>query len=1159
VLGRGESLRKSVLFLSIVFLLLINVINAGDGVDSKIDDKVIEELQQNDNVNVIVVLKDEVEKGVGIFSTQEAVKVSDVVDDLNINKENEFSIINGFSGEISSQDLENLLQDERVEKIYFKQTYKTLLQDSVPLINASMVHDLNYGLGNVTGRDQGICILDTGIDYTHIDLGGCSSDEFLNGTCAKVIGGYDFQNNDSDPVDDNGHGTHVAGIAAANGSLKGVAPDAFLIAVKVCDLSGSCGFVQEGLDWCVNNSAIYNISVISMSLGTGLYENVCDSDSLVPFVNAATAKNINVVAAAGNNGSYTAISSPACISNVTAVGWSDKSDNIASNSNRNNLIDLFAPGSNINSTNITDIYGEKSGTSMATPHVAGAIVLLRQFYNDTNVDVGLSKIIQELKETGKSIFDSGSGFSYYRIDVYNALNDTTNPNVTITLSSDTLELNQQNLTINVDYIDAFFDAKTSNVSYPNGSLWIDFTDSLELITDNLTELGTYTVVAWANDTNGNENLTTKTFLLQDTTGPLVVSDFNSPASDPNYTATNYVEFNVSIASKYNFSLVSLYHNASDWHENSTLNLTDDLINETSLIFNSTLEQGQYFWGIKVCDINDYCNYSTNRTLFIDQTDPSVALISPSNGSTTFATSSPSVTFNYNVSDYAISSCDLKINGDVNATDSPVSVNADESVSTTLSHGNYSWEISCLDNVGRTGVSENWNLTICIAVWGCGAWSDSGNSCGTRTCTDSNACGTDTGKPDTSKSCSSSGGGTSGGAGGASGGAATTTETDKSVLNFQANAGDKKSFGISKDVGISGLELEFKNGVANAEVTVEKVDGQPSGVSAVDNVYKYIKINVNFVDTDLKEARIKFNVPQSWILTNALSNPTSVYMSRYSDGKWSKLETLTAGVDGDNQKYEAISPGFSYFAVSANKNVAAVTSGEAVAVETNETEIEEVAAGGEKVVQKENVFSRLFTGGVVKVKELINVKSRLYIIIGIVVALVILGAFGYKFRSKLGFFKKLNFNKIDFGKLGKIRKVGRKIVEEERFVKGKLKKRRKDKIEREKEKLEEERSKLEEEKREVEKFKLEEEKKKRIEERGEMRREKELERERRREEREREEEERRRLRERKMAVKEEKREVQKEKRVMEVKEKEEGFEIKHSKENKWDDFELEDSD
>ena len=103
-----------------------------------------------------------------------------------------------------------------------------LLRQSVPQIRADRVHlELS-----ATGKGIVVAVLDTGIDYMHADLGGGIGPEF------KVIGGYDFVNNDDDPRDDQGHGTSVAGVVAADGGLKGVAPDARLLAFKVADARG---------------------------------------------------------------------------------------------------------------------------------------------------------------------------------------------------------------------------------------------------------------------------------------------------------------------------------------------------------------------------------------------------------------------------------------------------------------------------------------------------------------------------------------------------------------------------------------------------------------------------------------------------------------------------------------------------------------------------------------------------------------------------------------------------------------------------------------------------------------------------------------------------------------------------------------------------------
>ncbi len=1148
--------------------MLLVVGNAGDGIDPKVDEKVIEDLQENGDAKVIVILKDEIETGTGIFSAQEEVSVNDVVEELNINKEKEFSVINGFSGEISSNDLENLLEDERVEKIEYDYPIRLFLQDSVDLINASVVHTLNYNFGNITGRDQAVCILDTGINYTHPGLGGCFGNNSLSSGC-KVLGGHDYVNGTSDAMDDNGHGTHVAGIVASNSTPIGVAPDSFLISIKVLNDAGS-GYLSDavlGVEWCANNATAFNISVISMSLGTDTsYESNCDGSfsSLASAINNAVGNDIVVLAAAGNAGNTTAISSPACITNATAVGWSDKNDNVYSSSNRNSLVKLFAPGSSINSTSINGDYEEKSGTSMATPHVAGAVALLKQYYNDTSLNVNVSRIIQELEETGKSISDSATGLTFYRIDVYDALNDTARPRVEIGLSNDTVELTADNLTINLNFTDAFLDSTSSNISYPSGNLLSDFSGSLELNQDNLTEVGIYTIVAWANDTNYNENLTSKTFTAQDTSGIPIVKFFNYPEANPNYTAANEVFFNVTLESKYNLSNVTLYHNFTDWSANETLVLDT---NETSVEFNASFVEGIYFWGVQACDVNNVCNFSENRTFFIDQSNPVVNLISPSNATT--VTALP-IDFTFNVTDYKIDSCTLTLNDAANETLSSVTLGSNNIFTENiyyLSNGNYNWSVNCIDAVNRNTTSDTFDFTLsCSSSFtrDCTSYSSCSGGTKTRLCYDANYCTSAAENQSSTSGCSdNSDGGGSGGSGGTggAGGGATTTTTDQSVLKFQANAGDVKSFGISKDVGISGLDLEFKNAVANAEVTVEKQDSKPSEVDAVENVYNYIKININFVDDDLKSAKIKFSVPKSWILTNALNDPTSIYMSRYTDGKWQKLETLTAGLEEENQKYEATTPGFSFFAISADKAAAEATILQAAA-ESNETE--EVAAEEEKIEDKKGVFS-FFTGSVVKVKDIMMSRTWLFVAVGLII-LLLLAFLVYNFRSKIGFLKKVSLPNINLERFVFIKKIGVKIRNKEKTIKSSLRMRHKDKIARERDKLEQEKKKLEEERKEVEKFRKEEERNKEIEEKKKIKLEREMEIQRRSAEMEREKEEKRKLKEEEEGVRKEKRMIEKQEneekkklRSIKEKEREEAFEIKHDKENKWRDFELEDSD
>jgi len=174
-----------------------------------------------------------------------------------------------------------------------------------------------------TGAGRVIAILDTGYNKDHPEL------------VSSYAGGYDFVNNDPDPMDDNGHGSHVAGLITADGvssSAKGVAPDAGIIAVKVLDSSGSGYFsnIITGMNWVIDNYP--NADAISMSLGSSkTFKSTCDNymPTMTNAITAAKNKGITVVIAAGNSGNA-GVSFPGCISSALTVGAVDKNDNIAS-------------------------------------------------------------------------------------------------------------------------------------------------------------------------------------------------------------------------------------------------------------------------------------------------------------------------------------------------------------------------------------------------------------------------------------------------------------------------------------------------------------------------------------------------------------------------------------------------------------------------------------------------------------------------------------------------------------------------------------------------------------------------------------------------------------------------------------------------------------
>lgn len=204
-------------------------------------------------------------------------------------------------------------------------------------------------------RDVIIAIVDTGANYGHPDLRD------------KLIQGYDFVNNDADARDDHGHGTHVSGIAAAvtnNGQgIAGVCWDCTLMPVKALSNTGSGSHwaIANAVTWAADNGA----RVINMSLG-GPYH----SNTLQNAMNYAWNRGAMLIAAAGNN-STSVIQYPAGYSTVMAVAATDQGDNRASFSNYGSWISVAAPGVSILSTVGSNLYSAWSGTSMASPVVAG--------------------------------------------------------------------------------------------------------------------------------------------------------------------------------------------------------------------------------------------------------------------------------------------------------------------------------------------------------------------------------------------------------------------------------------------------------------------------------------------------------------------------------------------------------------------------------------------------------------------------------------------------------------------------------------------------------------------------------------------------------------------------------------------------------------------
>jgi len=320
-----------------------------------------------------------------------------------------FETIPFMSAFVTPAQLRRLLGDPQVVSIQEDVPARPQLAQSVPLIRANRVWQRGF-----TGAGQVVAIVDTGSDDKHPMLRNklvaalCrSTDSPVNSSQSVCPGGVAASNNIksgrpcAEEVDGCFHGTHVASIAVGKtAALKGVARDADFIAAQVfsrfndtlgqgfcapfpppCALSYSTDQVLA-LERIYQLRNQFSIASVNMSLGGGKFAAFCDASDLSrsAIINKLLRARIATAIASGNDGFDGFVNAPGCIKNAVTVGSTTKADAISVFSNHADIVDILAPGSSINAALPGNTYGFLSGTSMATPHVAGAFALFKQAY-----------------------------------------------------------------------------------------------------------------------------------------------------------------------------------------------------------------------------------------------------------------------------------------------------------------------------------------------------------------------------------------------------------------------------------------------------------------------------------------------------------------------------------------------------------------------------------------------------------------------------------------------------------------------------------------------------------------------------------------------------------------------------------------------------------
>ncbi|HEY5973844.1 MAG TPA: S8 family serine peptidase, partial [Geobacteraceae bacterium] len=301
--------------------------------------------------------------------------------------------------EANARAVAQLLDDPAVVSVQENRAHQHFLAQSLPLIGQPQVQTRGF-----TGSGTAVAVLDTGVDYTKSAFGSCTAPGVPVG--CKVVFAQDFAPSDN-KLDDNGHGTNVAGI------VVGVAPDTKILALDVFRTDGYAydSDILSALNWVLSNRSSYNIASLNMSLGGGQYFATCGSDQLAGAISNLRSAGVASAIASGNDAYTGSMASPGCVPAAVSVGAvydsaqgtrafsictdsTTAADQVTCFTNMADFLTILAPGAMITAAGKT-----YAGTSQATPHVAGAVAVIKGAQPGLTVD----DVVARLTSTGTMV------------------------------------------------------------------------------------------------------------------------------------------------------------------------------------------------------------------------------------------------------------------------------------------------------------------------------------------------------------------------------------------------------------------------------------------------------------------------------------------------------------------------------------------------------------------------------------------------------------------------------------------------------------------------------------------------------------------------------------------------------------------------------------